>query len=113
MSLRNTFHVELLRIPKSVRQMSLRAFCQQYGEVSLTLENVKKFYEAYPSASDRQRENPCMYDPLELRRSRSLGLMNSSRCHGPAGHQVGAEVSGGGGDEQGKFFEHICVQGCL
>jgi hypothetical protein len=35
MSLRNTFHVELLRIPKSVRQMSLRAFCQQYGEVSL------------------------------------------------------------------------------
>lgn len=63
MSLRNTFHVELLRIPKSVRQMSLRAFCQQYGEVSLTLENVKKFYEAYPSASDRQRDKSMYVRP--------------------------------------------------
>jgi hypothetical protein len=32
-SLQNAFHVELLKIPKSVRTMSLRDFSQQYGEV--------------------------------------------------------------------------------
>lgn len=33
LSLRNAFHVELMRIPKGVRQMSLKAFSEQYGQV--------------------------------------------------------------------------------
>lgn len=33
LSLRNAFHVELMRIPKGVRHMSLRAFSEQYGQV--------------------------------------------------------------------------------
>ena len=37
LSLRNAFHVELMRIPKGVRQMSLKAFSEQYGQVRACL----------------------------------------------------------------------------
>jgi len=33
LSLQNAFHVELMKLPKSVRAMSLREFSEQYGEV--------------------------------------------------------------------------------
>lgn len=33
LSLQNAFHVEMMKLPKSVRAMSLREFSDQYGEV--------------------------------------------------------------------------------
>ena len=35
LSLQNAFHVELMKIPKSVRTMSLREFSDEYGEVCM------------------------------------------------------------------------------
>lgn len=39
MSLRNSFQVELMKIPKSVRSMSLKEFCEHYGQVRSSPEN--------------------------------------------------------------------------
>ena len=42
LSLQNAFHVELMKLPKSVRAMSLREFSEQYGEVREEREGGRK-----------------------------------------------------------------------
>ncbi|CAM9894475.1 unnamed protein product, partial [Heterosigma akashiwo] len=40
MSLKNAFHVEMVRIPKNIRSMSLKEFCETYGEDIATLLKI-------------------------------------------------------------------------
>ena len=51
LSLRNAFHVELMRIPKGVRQMSLKAFSEQYGQVRACFTSVGGIELYGPSGS--------------------------------------------------------------